>query len=35
MITLPDNLVLSAYVESCLARPAYARALARDAVPEA
>jgi len=32
---LPDNPVLSAYVERCLARPAYARALARDAVSEA
>jgi glutathione S-transferase len=31
---LPDNPVLSAYVERCLARPAYTRALARDAEPE-
>jgi len=28
---LPDNSVLSAYGDRCLARPAYARALARDA----
>ena len=32
---LPENTVLSAYVERCLARPAYARALARDAEPGA
>ena len=30
---VPENTVLSAYVERCLARPAYARALARDAQP--
>lgn len=28
---LPENAVIEAYVERCLARPAYARALARDA----
>jgi glutathione S-transferase len=28
---LPENPVLAAYVERCLARPAYAKALARDA----
>jgi glutathione S-transferase len=28
---LPQNPVLGAYAERCLARPAYAKALARDA----
>ena len=31
---LPDSQVLSGYAERCLARPAYAKALARDAEPE-
>jgi glutathione S-transferase len=28
---LPENVVLGAYAERCLARPAYQKALARDA----
>jgi len=32
---LPENPILSAYCDRCLARPAYARALARDAELEA
>ena len=31
---LPESPLLEAYVERCLARPAYARALARDAESE-